>query len=679
MWRSTAILKIDDFGTEADMTTIRELEKAVAAIARGNQDITLRSVSLANPRITTDLGPLTSKLHKLKTINTAIALNYLLGPNKRGFWSTKCDYEAMRNSIRSLSETLIFSDKLMTTSYSSSVKEILDRCNHSKISSSMTSVTKKLTPDPSTPLWATALDIGLATGLSFVPFVGPVLAAGASGGLGKLVSGLAGMGTTALNTELGVSTLSSYNSTYKATTSVQDGLNQMPGAGLTAVATPLSQSKTTAGTALVAYLAKRDEKKAKKTLSDPTAFVNSFGRVINPITQNQLLNNEIFKNIQLNIVNPDVISAKTKIENCLEGESDTVESFIDKFGLATELSGKLIVAVVTSCIVDSFSELLNEYDEMFSFYRPLPELSRLSPLYNYDKNNNISKARALSLLITAYYLNPGISASIHSKTGVGSAFISMFTELGIAEMIDNKIRGGVQSGGSGNPKQGVAEKLSMQRDNIKDTFSGATSPSVAFSAAADKGKDYIILVKDSMIDTINKVLFANNNAEHFKEIMTIFCASNMIVNSVWKAAAIQQDPNKFFSESFTLPKKAVEALKNAGFVKFYSTTIGRVSNAQKLEHMGGATIAQGSDKLVYSDTARKTATLRYYDGTFKGASDREKIMLYLFARAVTSDLNLFHVFMGVVSWTAVKEQLHSVVAEINISSHFVDQKDLRPG
>ncbi|MCP6151482.1 hypothetical protein NL425_27410, partial [Klebsiella pneumoniae] len=64
------------------MTTIRELEKAVAAISQGANAVTLRSVPLANPTITNDLGPVTSKMEKLKTIYTAIAINYLLGMSK---------------------------------------------------------------------------------------------------------------------------------------------------------------------------------------------------------------------------------------------------------------------------------------------------------------------------------------------------------------------------------------------------------------------------------------------------------------------------------------------------------------------------------------------------------------------------------------------------------------------
>ncbi|GGF57821.1 hypothetical protein GCM10007301_16910 [Azorhizobium oxalatiphilum] len=656
------------------MTTIKDLENAVKAVTGQRQEITLGPISLANPNILSDLGPLTSKLEKDRTIDTAIALNYVLGENRR-YLTRDIDTGRIRIAIRDLAKELRNSDERITSKYSQSVSQLFDRCNHSKITASIGSVTKALTPEPTTPLWATALDIALATGLSMVPFVGPTLAAGATGGLGKLISGGIGIGVTYVNKDLGVSSLSSYNSDLKATTSVGDGLKQMPGTLLTSVSGQFT-SKTTAGSALVAYLAKRDENKAKKTLTNPQAFVTSFSKVINPMTQNQILNNDIFDTLRLNLANSSaIITAKQDVVDCLSKESDTVETYIDKFGETVSKSAELIATVVNASIIGSFNDLFQVYDQRLITAKSTHVGLHL---FEADTTTERSKSTVLALIITAYYLNPGIKESIRANKGAGAGILPLFDDIGVLDLINGDIQRGTPKVATGNPRSTAMTKLADQRTDIRGNFKDTTDPVEAINRAVKEGNTYITLVKSSMIDTINKVLFAHNNSGYFKEILSIFAASNMIVNSVWKAAATQGSIDKWFSEKFEVPKKAVAALKDAGFIKTYSTTVGSVSNEKKLETIGGATVNNQTKKLEYSPTNRKSATLRYYDGWVKGASDREKMMLYLFARAVTNDVNLFHVFMGVVDWTKVKELLHSIIAEINIASHSVDTKDMRP-
>lgn len=647
------------------MTTIKDLEAAVEAISRGNQQIALKSVALENPTIKSDIGPLTSKMAKEKTIFMAYALNLLLGSNA-------VTYAKMRMGIRNLADKLNVSDKSVTSSYAQSVHQLFERCNHTKISSALASVTKSLTPEPSTPIWATMLDITLATGLSMVPFVGPVLASAAQGGLGKLLSGAGSSGQSLLNAALGVSDQPGYNSTLKATTTLSGGIRQMPGTLTNSVGTALGTSKLTASQLLINYLASRDNKNAKASVGDPT-FLTNFSRVINPMTQNQVLNNRIFDDICFKVRDDAIIKAKNDIEICLEGESDTINSYIDKFSEAVKLSGQLIVTVVNSKILDSFDDLLGRYDEFYNMMSAAPEFSG-RPLFVRGTASDDDKAKNLALLIVAYYMRAGIEASLAGGTGVGRTFTNLFRSVGFNEP-DSYFSGTARLPGAA--QSSAMQILKNQKQDVADSFKETTDAQMAFDFALAKADTYITLVKDSMIDTITKVLFATNNSGSFKEILSVFSACSVIVNSVWKSTAIH-NKNKLFNENMDIPDKAVALLKDAGFVTTYTTTIGRVSNEDKLKHMGGATIDRGTNSLVYSDTAKKTATLRYYKGTFKGASDREKVMVYLFARSVINDLNLFHVFMGVVPWQSVKEKLHEIIAEINIASHFVETKDMRP-
>lgn len=670
--------------------SLTELEDAVRGLAvldvqtGRRKKLAITAPAVVQPALVHQLGPLTNKLAKDATIRTAVALNYALGSTLQPAKKYK---PALIELVNAVASQVANSHKLNPSATSDADNQLRRRMNPITVQSSMDAVKKDLPDIQQTEVWARLIDATLATGLSMVPFVGPILASVCTKGIdgilpsgGSMLGGyISGSQVFNLSKDTG-----NYNSDIKAPTTIMGGLKNAGGSAPTNFSSVLQVSKTTPGTFIVEYLRERAENQKSETLTRLTStkpedqqfarqWMRTFNLIMNPITQGQSATNSVLSDLKLNITRVPNIKAASELSNTMAKPSKTVEDYIFKLRDSINLAGDILVGVVKSGIVDSFSDMLTTYySTMQSTATSFRTAYAAPPVGLVDLDD---RATHLAFLIIGYFLN----TAIKNAGTRAHPFEDMFDDTMTTTIVSEDIFRGPGYVKVVKPKtlDPVAQfdEVSAFRSDRKNLVRGVNTVltssdsevgmiSGTFGLIRTQATAYVENIKSAMVSTLTQGLFRYDNSDKYKEAVSTFAACNVIVNAVWKSALTGKT-----NESFKIPLQAVKVLSAVGLVNLYSTAFGTISDKDKLLKIGATVVPGGRGQRTQVTWSAATAKLRYYDGAVKGASDSEIVMMYLFARYATTNINMFNILMGVEKWDDIILGLRQTILQINQASH----------
>lgn len=681
--------------------SLEKLDAEILLLADASRKtIVIRRASAPTPALMQSLGPLTNKVAKDATVRTAVALNHVFGQTTDHHLQEAV--APLRLTVDRVASKILTSHGKGTSSALLGVTEILKRMEPVGLNGSIEAA-KKLLPDTQqTEIWAKVIDATLATALTMVPFAGPILASFCLKGLNGAIASGAGMATGHISGS-DVFNLSkdteNYNSNIKAGTTGRGGAMLAASNAPTNFLGQIDVSKATPGSLIVSAIRTAAEKKRNADLNRLTNtnypltredasfrenWHNTFDRIMNPVTQDQVAQNKILDSykLKLNMSGADM-SAGADLAETLRTPSKTVEAYIKKVGESLKISIGILEQVIDLGIMASFGEELDKYKrEMDSF---AVGHGGLAPFYPYTGTPaDRAPEWHLALLIVAYYYNVAIKSARGALTKTHPLIVP-FTSIGCDSYLDPSLM--VKGPGTASltafksPTGAIVDKdvnafksgRSMMSYSTQSTLSTSTMEPIqkinlVAQSISTEATSYVDTVKNAMAKGVTQALFRSDNTKFYTEIITVFGAANVIVNSVWKASLSGKT-----SSNFTIPIQAVKALATYELVNMYSTWNKKISDKDKLGKIG-AQISQDGKSIDWNPSAAK---LRWYDGTFAGASDSEKLMLYLFARAATDGINLFNLFTGVDSWKETKASLHQLIAEINEAAHKAEWQAVR--
>lgn len=663
--------------------SLKEIDKLIEQIAAQTKFQERAQVVLSTPDATLvrSLGPLTAKMAKTATIRTAVALNYALGKSTPG---QIANTESLRNAADNLSGKIFGSANYVGSSGVSGVIELIKQNDAIKITGAIED-TKKALPDVSQDaIYAKLIDAALATAVTAIPFVGPILASACTKGINGLFSGAG----SAVSGQLGANFKNDpgYNSNIKAGTTWQMGGEVAGVNALTNLSAGIDFGKDTPGSIIVKLIQDYRENQRKETLKgltdDPSKkaqWESQFSRILNPLAQNQVAQNTVIDNFKFKINSSKFVGAETALENCLSKTSATATQYISKVSEALQLAAAVVQEVITASIVGSFAEEIVEYKQI------LNANNAYAPAYYPATNRD---ADHMALIIIAYFMNISMKTN---KSGT-EPFYQFFLDTKTNKILD----GGVwrndlkpQFGPKPMPVSFVRDVDPSSQDldaadflDRRSKFKAATTRALnvysddtrffqVLKGVETESTEYVRIIKDSMTRGMTKALFRFPNND-IKQIVITFAACNVIVNSVLKAGIKGK-----MEKDFDIPFEAVSALADSkwGFVNVYSTWNKRIDDKDKIAKIG-AEVKTNQSGQKYVDWNVKGAKLRWYNDRLKGGSSSEKAMMYLFAKGATSNINLFNLFTGAESWERTKESLHGYIALINRLLHGAEAKNV---
>lgn len=674
--------------------SLEKLDAEILLLADASRKkIVVKRASAPTPALMQSLGPLTNKVAKDATVRTAVALNHVFGATDDHHLQ-----EAMaplRLTVDKVASKILTSHGRGTSSALLGVTEILKRMEPIGLNGSIDAAKKALPDTKQSEVWAKIIDATLATALTMVPFAGPILASFCLKGLNGAISSGAGMisghisGSDVFNLSKDTD---NYNSNIKAGTTGRGGERLAASNAPTNFLGQVDLSKATPGSLIVDAIRKAAEQKRSQDLDrlvnsnypltreDATfreEWHNTFDRIMNPVTQDQVAQNKILDSYKLKLdLSGADMSAGTELADTLRTPSKTVEGYVKKVAESLKISITILEQVIDLGVLASFGEELDKYHrEMVSFAGTHPTLA---PLYPYTgMASDRAPAWHLALLIVAYYYNVAIKSARGDALNARHPLIVPFTSIGCDTYLDPSLMAKGPSTGTLAPFKGPTGQIGDKDVNAfksgRSILAYSTQSTLGTKTMEPIGKlnlvaqsisteavSYVDTIKNAMAKGVTQALFRCDNTKFYTEIITVFGAANIIVNSVWAASLSGKK-----SSTFTIPIQAVKALATYELVNIYSTWNKQISDKDKLGKIG-AQISQDGKTIDWNPASAK---LRWYDGTFAGASDSEKLMLYLFARAATDGINLFNLFTGVDSWKDTKASLHELISEINKAAH----------
>lgn len=662
--------------------SLKALDELIAEIADQNsKKVVIRRAMQPSVKLMQSLGPLTSKMEKDATIKTAVALNLMMATTDPFL---KAGIMPIERAVTAVTGKIGRSYQGSGSAGTSGTLDIIKRIDPIKISNGVAAAQKALPDTPQSDVWAKVIDGTLAITLSMIPYAGPILAGfclkGVSGGLaaGATMAQAQMASADMFNLQSGQP---GYNSTIKAGTNMQGamklGVSNIPSnvvGALPSNIAGLDMSKATPGTLIVAALRDRADKKQKELLdrlestsTDPkevqfrTNWHNSFDRMMNPLTQDQVSQNKVIDDFKFKLRADRDIKSGNELAKVLSKPSATVTEYINKTSEALQLAIAALSEVVQAGIVDSFGPELTKY------YTLLGQQAGKTPRYSQI---DFPDATHLALIIISYFLNVSIKAR-----RAGNPFLYAFEASGTKDILEPSVwdsgvvnvkantltalRGTQDSEVSSFVldrkmlKSGAASILSNNSDLVRDEHKIAE----VMGMVQTQAEGYVETIKQSMIKGMTQAMFQHSN--DFSKVIIVFGACNIIVNSVWKAGLSGDKGGKF-----KIPFQAIKALQDQGLVTVYKTFTKTVSDKEKLLKTGATIGARGAVSWDVNN-----ARLRWYEDFLGSASESEKLMVYLFARGATEQINLFNLFTGVDSWDDILKSLRELIVEINQAAH----------
>lgn len=612
-------------------------------------------------------GPLTNKVVRHETAELAVfmlksAHDQMQGDNLE----MRQEAEAFLTAVNAVASELVMSPLNVTTS------SVITAINMSTFTSIITDATREATARVSAGYTATQpavtelLDMGVAIGAAQVPLAGPFLAGwvmnGASGALSIGLSSAVVYTTNAHPGMLFSPALPNESAALKMQQGVSKdvikdmGKNFGPVAGLDKRIADQRKKNDKKDEILIAaprtnfiglgwyWLARiklrwTNEQIAAAATGDMNLLLNStsVGNVmslvqrssVNPQTRNQLCITSSNRFIDTNKFE----SAQLGLKDRIVSNYKTVEGFGKKLIEVQEklhlLLADILKVNLIRCFSDDLTHYIDEYEKMVDFQATCPNfvIRRAEP-----PGPNTRHAAVVAALIVSYFYirtNKVFGGYRVEKMPRAPSAIAKLAETSTAAQLFRHL----QKGGGQSPLPNAKFPWDIVRQN---------------------SIQYVKVVKDAIVDDLGAPFrFGNNQTDDIKKAMKLFLACTMIVNDISGRKAAGEN-SMMVATKTKIPIDVIRLIEEAGFLKVYSTKSGTVSDKQK---------------LAFTDNFTK---LRWYDGVFKGASDSEKMMVFVFSTVALSVIDITKLACGFQSWAETKKLLTATITEINKAEKEMD-------
>lgn len=615
-------------------------------------------------------GPLTNKLTRRESAELAVYLIDLAQRDK-----TSLDPQEKRNAEKFLKTVNAVAAELATSNLVVTPGGVLAAVDittfQSAVTEAVTAATAKLTAayTATPPVMTEFLDIGVAIGAAQIPLAGPFLAGYVMGG----AQGAASVGFSAAlvyttNAHPG-SLLPQVLPNESAALKAQQGVVKDVGKDMAKNFTPVANrdkkreeerkaankkdevliaSPKTHGFGLAWYMLARMKLKwtnqqiGAAAAGDMGLLMSSTGignmmdlanrAAINPQTRNQMCVTSTSRLIDTSKFE----SRQGDLKARLKSNYKSIEEFGEKLVQVQTALRTLLADILTVNVIRSFAEDLNIYIEE---YEKVPGFAARNP---------------------NFVIRRGEAPDLNTRhTAVVAALIVSYFFMRATKVF--AFRGNIKN----NPPSALktmadAGNTTIQAFRRLQKFEGQmpVSADEHWDVVKPTSLKYVTVLKGAIVDDLAAPFaYGSNSIGDIKKALKLFFACTMIVNdnASRKAAGAQGGMKAAtVSTATNIPIDVIKLIAEAGFLTTYSTAFGTVSDDQKKKFTSGG------------------KKLRWYDGKIKGASDSEKMMVYVFACIVLSVVDVTKLACGFQSWKATTDMLTSAIQEINRAEKTLD-------
>jgi len=365
----------------------------------------------------------------------------------------------------------------------------------------------------------------------------------------------------------------------------------------------------------------------------------------NPITRNQLA-----INTRLEYVIKAPAQVGQKVNELIQSNSKTLEEFKKKIKDSHVALREVFEQIINMGVAQSF------YPELDSWKKRLnAEFSgKGSTSYELGASFDQNHINVVALLVFSYFYYQEM------KSRKNEHYQSYINNL----MKDTRPKGISMLDKSFESRHAATQaNLAALASNptiqaFQSLRSYTDNETLIWPSVESKACEYIALVKNALIEDLGQPFKSNGDTKKMTLALGLYFTCVIIVTDNVSRKAAGEQANKFKSVFMTtktdFPDEAISFLSTNGFLTKYTTTFGKVDDA---------------DKLKFTANGKK---LRYYGG-IKGASKSEKTMVYLFSLMVMIIVDPVAIVTGYQDWDRTRDLLEKVIEEINKAEKSLDE------